>query len=311
MTVPAIQTHDLTKRYGSTLAVDGLTIRVAPGEIYGFLGLNGAGKSTTIRMLLGLTRPSRGAALLFGGRVSGGGVGPWRRVGYLVDAAHAYPGLTVGENLDLARRLHGVTDRGAVDRAVELLGLTAYRDRHAGVLSQGNLQRLGLARALLHQPELLILDEPVNGLDPAGIVEVRELLRRLAREHGVTVFISSHILTEVARLATRIAVIDHGRLLAELDADDLERRSHPRLLVDARDRTAAKAALQTHGFQVFDDGDSGLALEDARALEHPEDVASFLVAASAPPTSLHVWQEDLETIFLRLLSEHQHQGAAR
>jgi ABC-2 type transport system ATP-binding protein len=310
MTVPAIQTHELTKRYGSTLAVDGLTIRVAPGEIYGFLGLNGAGKSTTIRMLLGLTRPSRGAALLFGDRVSGGGEGPWRRVGYLVDAAHAYPDLTVAENLELARRLHGATDPGAVDRAIELLGLTAYRDRRAGVLSQGNLQRLGLARALLHQPELLVLDEPVNGLDPAGIVEVRELLRHLAHQHGVTVFISSHLLAEVARLATRIAIIDHGRLLAELDADDLERRSHPRLLVDARDRTTARAALQTHGFQVVDDGDRGLALEDPRALEHPEDVASFLVAASAPPTSLHVWQEDLETFFLRLLSEHQHQGAA-
>jgi ABC-2 type transport system ATP-binding protein len=311
MTVPALQTHDLTKRYGAILAVDGLTIRVAPGEIYGFLGLNGAGKSTTIRMLLGLTRPSRGAASLFGGRVWGGGVGPWRRVGYLVDAAHAYPDLTVAENLQLARRLHGVTDPGAVDQAIELLGLTGYRDRRAGVLSQGNLQRLGLARALVHQPELLVLDEPVNGLDPAGIVEVRELLRRLAHQHGVTVFISSHLLAEVARLATRIAIIDHGRLLAELDADDLERRSHPRLLVDARDRTAAKAALQTHGFQVVDDGEGGLALEDARALEHPEDVASLLVAASAPPTSLHVWQEDLETFFLRLLATHHHQGAAR
>lgn len=271
--------------------------------------VNGAGKSTTIRMPLGLTRPSRGTALLFGGRASAG-VGPWRRVGYLVDAAHAYPGLTVAENLELARRLHGVTDPGAVDRVIELLGLGAYRDRRAGVLSQGNLQRLRLARALLHSPELLIPDEPVNGLDPAGIVEVRELLRRLAHQHGVTVFISSHILAEVARLATRIAIIDHGRLLAELDADDLERRSHPRLLVDARDRTAAKAALQTHGFQGFDDGEGGLALEDARALEHPEDVASFLVAASVPPTSLHVWQEDLETFFLRLLSEHQQQGAA-
>jgi ABC-2 type transport system ATP-binding protein len=310
MTVPAIQTHELTKRYGSNLAVDGLTIRVAPGEIYGFLGLNGAGKSTTIRMLLGLTRPSRGAASLFGDRVSGGGVGRWRRVGYLVDAARAYPDLTVGENLELARRLQGVTDPGAVGRAIELLGLSAYRDRRAGVLSQGNLQRLGLARALLHRPELLILDEPVNGLDPAGIVEVRELLRRLAHRHGVAVFISSHLLAEIARLATRIAIIDRGRLLAELDADELERRSQPRLLVDARDRGAAKAALQAHGFRVLDDGDSGLALEDARALEHPEEVASFLVAASVPPTSLHVRQEDLETFFLRLLSEHHHQGAA-
>jgi ABC-2 type transport system ATP-binding protein len=308
MTVAAIETRDLTKRYGSTVAVDGLTIRVAPGEIYGFLGLNGAGKSTTIRMLLGMSRPSQGAVFLFGGRVSGRGAGPWGRVGYIVDAAHAYPGLTVWENLELARRLQGVSDSGAVDRALEFLGLTPYRDRRAGVLSQGNTQRLGLARALLHRPELLILDEPINGLDPAGIVEVRELIRHLAREDGVTVLVSSHILAEIARLATRIAIIDHGRLLAELDADELERRSHARLLIGARDRDAARAVLRTHGFHVSDDGDGELVLEDVRALEHPEHIASLLVAASAPPTSLRISQEDLEAFFLRLVSEHQ--GAA-
>lgn len=306
-TAYAIETCGLTKRYGRTLAVDDLTIRVEPGEIYGFLGLNGAGKSTTIRMLLGMARPSRGAVYLFGNKVSSGR-GPWTRVGYLVDAAHAYPGLTVRENLELARRLHGVTDPGAVDRSLESLGIAAYRDRRAGALSYGNAQRLGLAKALLHQPDLLILDEPAGGLDPEGIVELRELLRGLVRERGVAIFMSSHILAEVARLATHVAVIDGGRLLAEFDAKTLERRARRRLLVDARDRAAARQALEAHGFPVSGDGDHGLALDDGRALEHPEHVVSVLVAASVPPTSLHLWREDLEAVFLRLLDENR--GAA-
>lgn len=307
MTAYAIETSGLTKRYGRTLAVDSLTIGVEPGEIYGFLGLNGAGKSTTIRMLLGMAGPSRGTVSLFGQRVSTGGRGPWARVGYLVDGAHAYPGLTVRENLELARRLHGMTDRGAIDRTIELLGIAAYRDRRAGVLSHGNAQRLGLAKAVLHRPELLILDEPATALDPAGIVELRELLWGLAHEHGVAVFVSSHILAEVARLATRVAVIDRGRLLTELDADALERRTRRRLLVDARDRRAAQRALQTHGFQVSED-DGALVLDDRRAVDRPDHIASLLVAASAPPTMLRLWREDLEALFLRLLKENQ--GAA-
>ena len=212
----AIETRELSKRYGRTLAVDRLTARVEPGEIYGFLGLNGAGKSTTIRMLLGMTRPTHGTTTIFGREVP-----DWRRVGCLVDGAHAYPGLTTRENLEVARRLHG--DRGSVDRVIELLGLGPYADRRAGTLSRGNAQRLGLAKALVHGPDLLILDEPANGLDPAGIVELRELLCRLAADDGVAILISSHILGEVARIATRIGIIDRGRLLSELDAAALPR----------------------------------------------------------------------------------------
>jgi ABC-2 type transport system ATP-binding protein len=305
VTTLAIETDDLTKRYDGMLAVDGLTLQVAPGEIYGFLGLNGAGKSTTIRMLLGMTRPTRGRAALFGEVVSPGGMGPWSRVGYLVDAAHAYPGLTVRENLELARRLHKVSDPSAVDRALEDLGLTRYADRRAGALSLGNAQRLGLAKALLHRPELLILDEPANGLDPAGIVELRELLRALAHKEGVAILVSSHILAEVARIATRIAIIDGGRLLTEFETEALRQRTRGRLHVDARDREAARRALKSHGFKVCDSDEGGLEIADERALEHPEHVASLLVEAVTPPTSLHIRQEDLETLFLRLLAEHR------
>src|SRR5262249_34704690 len=154
-------------------AVEGLSLRVAEGELYAFLGLNGAGKTTTIRMLLGMIRPSRGTVRVLGTRVRPGQREPWRQVGYLVETPHAYPELGVRENLEAARRLHPGTPRAAVDQTIEQLGLAAYADRRAGTLSLGNAQRLGLAKALLHRPRLLLLDEPANGLDPAGIVEVR------------------------------------------------------------------------------------------------------------------------------------------
>ena len=303
MTV-TIQTWGLSKRYGNVLAVDAVDLRVDRGEIYGFLGLNGAGKTTTIRALLGMIRPSAGGVSLFGEPIGPGGRGPWRRVGHLVEAPAAYPELTVRENLEIARRLHGVADASVTMRAIDRFGLGAYADRRAGTLSMGNLQRLGRARALLHEPELVILDEPANGLDPAGVVEVRQLLSAIAREQGVTVFMSSHILAEVDRLATRIGIIHNGRLIEELDMDELERRRARRLAVDARDRSAARSALEAAGYAVSLVGEEGaFVLNEPRALEAPDQVARVLVAASTPPIRLAVEQDDLEQHFLRLTGE--------
>src|SRR5574341_278480 len=211
----AIETNHLVKRYGDVTAVDDLSLRVARGEIYAFLGLNGAGKTTTIRLLLGMVKPTSGEACVLGTRIRVGDKKPWDSVGYLVETADAYPQLSVRENLEAMRRLRPGTDPKAVGRVIEQLGLIAYADRRAGTLSHGNAQRLGLAKALLHNPELLILDEPANGLDPDGIVEIRNLLIELAREQGVTVFMSSHILSEVSRLAERIGIIHQWRLLQE------------------------------------------------------------------------------------------------
>jgi len=215
-----IATRNLTKRYRDVLAVDALELDVRRGEIYGFLGRNGAGKTTTIRMLLGLIRPTSGEVSVLGQRVREGDQGWLGRVGYLVEAASAYPNLTVRENLDIQRRLTGAPS-SAVGATIELLSLGTYADRRAGRLSLGNKQRLSLARALLHSPEVLVLDEPANALDPAGIVEVRNLLRSLADERGVTVFMSSHILGEVAHLADRIGIVHDGRLIEESSRDDL------------------------------------------------------------------------------------------
>ena len=299
----AIQTNGLSKTYGAVLAVDQVDLRVRQGEIYGFLGLNGAGKTTTIRALLGMIRPSAGRVKVLGQAVGPHGQGPWQQVGHLVEAPALYPELTVRENLEIARRLQGLKEQKSTARAIERLGLGAYADRKAGTLSMGNLQRLGLARALLHEPALLILDEPANGLDPAGVVEIRALLHKMAHEQGVTIFMSSHILTEVDRLATRIGVIHQGRLVEELDAPQLEQLRARRLEVKARDIVAAHTVLVNAAYTATLKAEEGsILLSDARAVDAPDAVAHLLVNAGTPPTRLAVTQENLEEHFLQLTS---------
>jgi len=295
----AVETIGLSKSYGPVRAVESVSLRVGRGEIYGFIGRNGAGKTTTIRALLGMIRPSAGSVRMLGEAVGPHGRGPWRRVGHLVEEPSAYPELTVRENLEIASRLQGLEGSAATSRAIERLGLGPYADRKAGVLSSGNLKRLGLARALLHAPELLVLDEPANGLDPAGVVEIRELLAGLVREQGVTVFMSSHILTEVDRLATRIGIIHQGSLIEEIEAGTLEELRSPRLEVEVRDLDTAQRALAGAGFEAIAH-DGALILTQAEAIAAPDRVATILVNAGAAPTRLAIQQEDLEAHFLRL-----------
>jgi ABC-2 type transport system ATP-binding protein len=297
----AIETVDLSKYYGDVLAVDHLSLQVAEGEIYAFLGLNGAGKTTTIRMLLGMIKPTTGYARVLQTGVSLGSREPWKSVGYLVEIPHAYPELTVYENLEVARRLHPGTAPQAVSQVIEQLRLAEYADRRAGNLSQGNAQRLGLARALLHHPKLLFLDEPANGLDPAGIVEIRTLLLELAHQQGVTVFMSSHILAEVSRLAGRIGIIHQGRLLQELNTAELERNRRKRLLLRSRDVEAARRVLTAAGqpAEILQDG--SIELRNQSSVEHPDDINDLLVRSGASPTQLVVEEEELEQYFLRLV----------
>jgi ABC-2 type transport system ATP-binding protein len=297
----AIYTEGLTKSYGAVRAVDGVNLRVRSGEIYGFLGLNGAGKTTTIRTLLGMIHPTAGRVEVLGQTVTRNGRGPWRQVGHLVEAPAVYPELTVREHLEMARRLHNLSDPKATARVIDQLGLAIYADRKAGTLSMGNLQRLGLARALLHEPALLILDEPANGLDPAGVVEIRELLQRLAHEREVTIFMSSHILTEVDRLATRIGIIHQGRWIEELEAKQVETLRTRRLEIQTRDLTAARSILTNAAYGSVTTQGESLTLSDPRAVEAPDEIARLLVSAGAPPTHLAVVQENLEEHFLQLI----------
>ena len=297
----AIETDDLGKHYRDVKAVEQLSLRVAEGEIYAFLGLNGAGKTTTIRMLLGMIKPSRGFANVLQTRVRPGSRAPWQAVGYMVEVPHAYPELTVAENLEVARRLHPGTPPAAVGQMIERLDLAAYADRRAGTLSHGNAQRLGLAKALIHDPRLLILDEPANGLDPAGIVEIRELLLELTRQRGGTVFMSSHILAEVSRIAGRIGIIHQGRLLQELDIAELERNRKQRLLLRVREVESARQVLLEAGLPAEILPDGAIALHHAASVAHPDEVNRLLVDAGSTPTQLVVEEEDLEQYFLRLV----------
>ncbi|HHY14286.1 MAG TPA: ABC transporter ATP-binding protein, partial [Thermoanaerobacterales bacterium] len=179
--VEIIKTINLTKKYGGTLAVDNVNLSVKKGEIFGFLGLNGAGKTTTIRMLLGLISPTFGKCYLKGKMIKPGNIDIWHDVGYIVETPHSYPELTVRENLEIVRKLRGIKDKNSVDWIISKLKLDKNASKKVANLSLGNAQRLGIAKAIIHKPKILILDEPTNGLDPAGIVEVRQLLLDLAK----------------------------------------------------------------------------------------------------------------------------------
>ncbi len=298
----AIRTVDLTKRFGAVTAVDQVSMSVAPGEIYGFLGRNGAGKTTTIRMLVGLVRPTSGRVLVHGRDVARHRREVARGVGALVETATAYGHLTVVENLEIQRRLTRSTS-GAVDRVVALLGLGELVDRRADRLSLGNKQRLAIARAMLARPRLLFLDEPANGLDPAGIVEIRHLLRRLADEDGVTVFLSSHILAEVAQLVDRIGIIHRGRLIEEIDLNAAATAA--RLEIKVADAAAARSAL-TSALGIAGDQIRQLApgtLSVASAEVPASAIVRTLVLAGLDVEAVCPRHEDLEAHFLRLTGD--------
>ena len=302
-TVIAIE--NLEKRYKDVQAVVNLSLKIEKGEIYGFIGLNGSGKTTTIRMMLGMIKPTEGSCSLFGKKVSLSNYRMWRKVGYLVETPYAYPELTVEENLDLFRRLRQIKEPGAVGRIIDELQLTPYAKRKARHLSLGNAQRLGIAKAMLHQPEILILDEPVNGLDPAGIIEVRNLLRDLAENKGVTIFLSSHLLSEVALIADKIGIIHHGRLVDEFRPDELNRLIQRKLLIDTRHNREALDVLLEQKISCFLNEQGLIEINDDKWLERPEIVSGRLAESGFPPAYVNVEIESLESYFMRSIREKE------
>lgn len=297
-----IKTENLSKHYGKLIAVNNVSLHVRKGEIYGFLGLNGAGKTTTIRMLLGLIGPTTGNAWLNGIKVSPGNARMWNNVGYLVEIPNSYPNLTVRENLEIVRRMRFMRGQEPVTGIIEKLRLGQYSNIIARNLSQGNAQRLGLAKALLHSPEILLLDEPSNGLDPAGIVEIREMLKDLAKNRGVTIFISSHILGEISKFATRIGIINNGLLIRESSVKEMEILREKCLQIKTRDPDETKRILELNSYS-FKIGENGIIqITGEEALQNPEKIAEFLVKSGHPPLLLRVDEEDLESFFLRVIS---------
>ena len=215
-----ITTEQLTKKYKNFTAVDQVSLHVRRGSIYGFLGPNGAGKSTTMKMLLGLTAPTKGRLTIDGKQFPNDRLNILREIGSLIEAPSFYANLTGRENLDVIRCVLGL-GQNTVEDALELVGLSEFGDRLAKKYSLGMKQRLGLAGALLGRPPILILDEPTNGLDPSGIHEIRGLVKSLPDLYDCTVLISSHMLSEIERMADDIGILNHGRLLFEGSLDDL------------------------------------------------------------------------------------------
>ncbi len=296
-----IITENLTKRYKDVLAVSEISLNVRRAEIYGFLGLNGAGKTTTIRMLLGMISPDNGTAFINGKKVHPNNTELWNDIGSLVEVPYAYPDLTVKENLEIFRRLRLIQDTKAVSVIMDKLQLTKYANRKAQHLSLGNAQRLGLAKALIHNPQILILDEPTNGLDPAGIVEIRELLLDLANNHGVAIFISSHNLGEISKFATRIGIIHNGSLIQEINTPQLELLCQKKLQISTRNNPLAKSILLKNKIIAVEKNENILEIQQEELINNPEKIAVLLVTNQVPLTLLRVYDEDLESYFLRTI----------
>jgi ABC-2 type transport system ATP-binding protein len=294
-----IEVGQLTKRFGAVTAADRLSFRVGAGTVTGFLGPNGAGKTTTLRMLLGLVRPDCGQATIWGKRYAE--LGDRRRaVGAVLEACGLHPGRTVRDQLWVRCAAAGIA-RSRADAVLEVTGLAGLAGRRAGSLSLGERQRLGLAAALLGDPEVLILDEPGNGLDPAGVAWLRGLLRQLAGE-GRTVLVSSHLLAEVAQTAGQVIVIDHGRLIS---AGPVSQLTTGQAVVVRTPRAAElRAALQAQGAAVTELADGRLQITGAGT----EQVATLAAARGLPVFEISEQAASLEDAFLTLTATQGRPG---
>lgn len=282
---PVIEVSGLSKHYGALRAVDDLSFTVGRGDVYGFLGQNGAGKSTTIRMLLTLIRPSSGSIRLFGLDLSRHRTEILSRVGAVIEKPDLYTYLTGRENLRILARLSGSRDRSAIDRVLEIVGLSARADDKVRTYSQGMRQRLGIACALVHDPELVILDEPTNGLDPQGIADIRNLILRLSRENGKTFLVSSHLLSEMEIIANRMVIIDRGRKVVEGECRTLldpERQVvHLETLDDAQARERIAASRWAAHLEADAQGRLTLALDRAEVPQLVRELAAMDVSLLA------------------------------
>ena len=299
METPIIQTHGLTKTYGRTDVVHNLDLKVAPGVVHGLLGPNGSGKSTTMKMLLGLITPTRGDISVLGQPMTRANRAQvLSSVGSLIEAPAAYPHLTGGENMRIVTRLLGA-DPDAVRRAVSLVRLDGQMDKLVKNYSLGMKQRLGIAMALARDPQLLILDEPTNGLDPAGIEEIRELIISLARDQGRTVLVSSHLLSEIEKMATDLTIINHGRLVFQGSQEELYSAQLPDVFIQTPDAASAAEVLKgLHPVRVA----GGVELSGLND-DHLADTIALLVAHGVPLHQVLRKRRSLEDIFIGLTND--------
>ena len=299
-----IQTMGLSKRYKDNWAVDHLDLRVEQGDIYGFIGRNGAGKSTTLKLLCGLAQPTQGEALIFGKPIRDSVAR--RRVGALIEQPGLYPDLSGRENLRLYATLLGLDSPAwQVDEVLETVGLSPKEKKPVKHYSMGMKQRLGVGLALLGGPDLLLLDEPINGLDPEGIREMRELLLRLNRERGLTLLISSHILGELSKIATRYGIIQQGRMVEQITAGELAQKCTDYLHLQADQPQKAAALLERElrlsRWEMRPEGEIRIyEAVDTKA------VGQILTQAGIAVEEMGLHRQDLESYFLERMGGADH-----
>lgn len=297
-----IRTQGLTKTYRGTPVVDGVELQVGTGEVFGFLGPNGAGKSTTMKMLLGLVRPTSGRVEIFDQNLARNQRMILPRIGSLIESPSFYGHLTGPENLDLVRRIKGLA-ASTVTPVLATVGLSGQEKKQVKNYSLGMKQRLGLAMALLGEPNLLILDEPTNGLDPAGIQEMRDLIVGLPERFGMTVLVSSHLLSEIEQMASTVGIIDHGRLLYQGPLSGLEDAG--RLVVTVSEPSGAASMLRQAGWQIQHVSGNELTLP-VYANEQIAELVSTLVSSSFQVFRVEVRRRPLEQVFLEMTSQNAH-----
>lgn len=294
----AIETFNLTKRYRGSHAVENLNMKVPAGSIYGFLGPNGAGKSTTMKMILNLTKPDSGSVQVLGKTVdSSNRVEILKSTGSLIESPSYYGHLSGRENLEIAAMLKGVSKK-EIDAVLKIVRMEKQQNKKASQYSLGMKQRLGLACALLGQPQVLLLDEPTNGLDPAGIQEMRELIRSLPSRYGMTVLVSSHLLSEIDQMATCAGIIDRGKMIFQGELEELRMHSHPQLLLRTQDNDAASRLLSAERISCKSKG--GCLILPGLSDEKTSRTVALLVQKGIGVIRVEERQKNLEEIFLSL-----------
>lgn len=295
-----VKTNDLTKRLGGTNVVNDVNLEIKKGEIYGFLGPNGAGKTTTIRMLLGLMRPSSGSIEVFGKRLKKEKISILSKVGSLVESPSYYGHLTAKENLEALRLIYGVS-KSRIDEVLKVVRLSKEANRPVKGFSLGMKQRLGIAAALLGNPELLILDEPTNGLDPSGIQEIRELIKSMPEQYGISVVVSSHLLSEIDQMATKVGIITKGSLIFQDSIEVLRQRATSQISLTVNDGEQAWRALLSKSYTA--QWENGRILLDVKEDEQVASIVAFLVSQQFSVYRVEEQKMSLEDIFLDITKE--------
>ena len=291
----------LYKKYGKNVVVNNASFQLEKGKIYGFIGQNGAGKTTIIRMLAGYARPSSGNISIFGNGTAKGLSDGRKKIGFIVENPALYKNMNAYENMDIQKKLYGIKNDRLTDELLALVGLANVGKRKVKNFSLGMRQRLAIAMALVNNPEILVLDEPINGLDPMGIVEIRELLQKLNRERQITIIISSHILSELHQLATDYIFIHRGQIIKKLTQNELDRNCSSYVVLQAEDVAAAKELLGRLGINGIEDGENGFMRFANTDMGKVRSIAQAFLDEKILLTHFSVQTETLENYFVKLI----------